>query len=84
MAIAYGIFHWGFSAWATFAVPAIAFGYMYYVRKKPYLYPSYACRGVLGKWVDGWLGKVIDAIVIIGMVGGMATSLGFVVPMLSN
>jgi BCCT family betaine/carnitine transporter len=84
LAIAYGIFHWGFSAWATFAVPAIAFGYMYYVRKKPYLYPSYACRGVLGKWVDGWLGKVIDAIVIIGMVGGMATSLGFVVPMLSK
>ena len=83
-ALAYGIFHWGFSAWATFAVPAVAFAYMYYVRKKPYLYPSYACRGVLGKAVDGWLGRVIDAIVIIGMVGGMATSLGFVIPMLSK
>lgn len=83
-ALSYGIFHWGFSAWATFAVPAIAFAYMYYVRKKPYLYPSYACRGVLGKWVDGWVGKVIDAVVIIGMVGGMATSLGFVIPMISK
>lgn len=82
--LAYGVFHWGFSAWATFAVPAIAFGYMYYVRKKPFLYPSYACRGVLGKWSDGWVGKLIDAIVIIGMVGGMATSLGFVIPMLSK
>lgn len=81
---AYGIFHWGFSAWATFAVPAIAFAYMYYVRKKPYLYPSYACRGVLGKAADGWVGKLIDAIVIVGMVGGMATSLGFVIPMLSK
>lgn len=83
-ALSYGVFHWGFSAWATFAVPALAFGYMYYVRKKPYLYPSYACRGVLGKWVDGWVGKLIDAIVIIGMVGGMATSLGFVIPMISK
>jgi len=83
-ALAYGIFHWGFSAWATFAVPAVAFGYMYYVRKKPYLYPSYACRGVLGNAVDGPLGKIIDAIVVIGMVGGMATSLGFVIPMLSK
>lgn len=82
--LAYGIFHWGFSAWATFAIPAVAFAYMYYVRKKPFLYPSYACRGVLGDRVDGWLGKVIDGIVVIGMVGGMATSLGFVIPMLSK
>lgn len=82
--LAYGIFHWGFSAWATFAVPAVAFAYMYYVRKKPYLYPSYACRGVLGNMVDGWVGKAIDAIVIVGMVGGMATSLGFVIPMISK
>ncbi|MEL1134336.1 BCCT family transporter [Desulfitobacterium sp. THU1] len=82
--LAYGIFHWGFSAWATFAVPAVAFAYLYYVRKKPYLYPSYACRGVIGKAADGWVGKLIDAIVIVGMVGGMATSLGFVIPMLSK
>ncbi|SHN69243.1 BCCT family transporter [Desulfitobacterium chlororespirans] len=82
--LAYGIFHWGFSAWATFAVPAVAFGYMYYVRKKPYLYPSYACRGVIGKAADGPIGKLIDAIIIVGMVGGMATSLGFVIPMLSK
>ncbi|MDA8228532.1 MAG: BCCT family transporter [Desulfitobacterium hafniense] len=82
--LSYGIFHWGFSAWATFAVPAVAFSYMFYVRKKPYLYPSYACRGVLGNLVDGWVGRVIDAVVIIGMVGGMATSLGFVIPMLSK
>lgn len=83
-ALAYGVFHWGFSAWATFGVPAVAFAYMYYVRKKPFLYPSYACRGVLGNIVDGWVGKVIDAVVIVGMVGGMATTLGFVIPMLSN
>lgn len=83
-ALGYGIFHWGFSAWATFGVPAVAFAYMYYVRRKPYLYPSYACRGVLGKSVDGWFGKVIDAVVIIGMIGGMATTLGFVIPMLSG
>lgn len=82
--LAYGIFHWGFSAWATFAVPAVAFAYMYYVRKKPYLYPSYACRGVIGKAADGPIGKLIDAIIIVGMVGGMATSLGFVIPMLSK
>lgn len=83
-ALAYGIFHWGFSAWSTFALPAVVFAYMYYVRKTPVLNVSYACRGVLGKAADGWLGKLIDAIVVIGLVGGMATALGFIVPMLSK
>lgn len=83
-ALSYGIFHWGFSAWATFAVPAVAFSYMFYVRKRPYLYPSYACRGVLGNLVDGWVGRIIDLVVVVGMVGGIATSLGFVIPMLSK
>lgn len=82
--LAYGIFHWGFSAWATFALPAIAFAYLYYVRKKPVLSVSYACEGFLGKVANGWVGKLIDALVVIGLVGGMATALGFIVPMLSK
>ncbi|MEN3005370.1 BCCT family transporter [Dehalobacterium formicoaceticum] len=83
-ALSYGIFHWGFSAWATFALPAVVFAYIYYVRKRPVLTVSYACRGVIGNLADGWLGKLIDAIVVIGLVGGMATALGFIVPMLST
>ncbi|ACL22903.1 BCCT family transporter [Desulfitobacterium hafniense] len=81
--LAYGIFHWGISAWAIFVPGAIAFAYMIYVRKKPYFYPSYACRGILGDRVDGWLGRVIDIFVIIGLVGGLGTTLGTVVPMIS-
>lgn len=83
-ALSYGIFHWGVSAWATFVIPAIGFAYMFYVRKRPFLYPSYACRGVLGNRVDGWLGRVIDLIMVVGMVGGVATSLGLILPMISN
>jgi len=81
-ALSYGFLHWGLSAWATFAVPAVAFGYIYYVRRQPYLYPSYACRTILGPRIaDGWVGKVINALIAFGMVGGMATSLGFIIPM---
>jgi len=80
--LSYGFLHWGLSAWATFAVPAVAFGYIYYVRRQPYLYPSFACRTLLGKRAsDGWIGKVINALIAFGMVGGMATSLGFIIPM---
>ncbi|WP_035249879.1 BCCT family transporter [Desulfitobacterium hafniense] len=81
--LAYGIFHWGISAWAIFVPGAIAFAYMIYVRKKPYFYPSYACRGILGDRVDGWLGRAIDIFVIIGLVGGLGTTLGTVVPMIA-
>nr|WP_242876165.1 BCCT family transporter [Desulfosporosinus hippei] len=82
-ALAYGIFHWGLSAWAIFVPGAIAFAYMIYVRKKPYFYPSYACRGLLGDLVDGWVGKAIDIFVVLGLVGGLGTTLGTVVPMMS-
>lgn len=83
-ALAYGIFHWGVSAWATFVIPAVGFSYMFYVRKRPFLYPSYACRGLLGNRVDGWVGRVIDLIMVVGMVGGVATSLGLILPMITN
>lgn len=82
---AYGIFHWGLSAWAMFVIPAVGFGYMTYVRKKPYLYPSYACRGVIGsKAADGIIGRIIDAVVIIGMVGGVGTTLATFLPMICD
>lgn len=83
-AIAYGMFHWGLSAWGIFVPGAIAFAYMIHVRKKPYFYPSYACRGVLGDRVDGWLGRVIDIFVIVGLIGGLGTTLGTVMPMISG
>lgn len=82
-AVAYGIFHWGFLAWGIFTPGAIAFAYMIYVKKKPYFYPSYTCRGVLGNRVDGWIGTAINIFVIVGLVGGLGTTMGVVIPMIS-
>ncbi len=82
--LAYTTFHWSITPWAIFAVPAIAFAYVYYIHGKKFLRASYACSGVLGAQSYGLTGKVIDIVVIIGMLGGMTTSLGFVFPMLSG
>lgn len=82
--LSYVYFHWGFTPWAIFAVPAIAFAYCYYNRQQLHFKASYACSGVLGKYAYGKIGKVIDAIVVVGMIGGFATSLGFVFPMISG
>ncbi|MED1738087.1 BCCT family transporter [Bacillus swezeyi] len=82
-AVSYGLFHWGISAWALYALPAVVMAYSFYVLKNPSLKISSACRGVLGKHADGFAGKAIDVLVIWSMIGGLATSLGLGVPMIS-
>ncbi|MGY4691536.1 BCCT family transporter [Salibacterium sp. K-3] len=83
-AVAYGLFHWGISAWALYALPAVVIAYSFFVRKDPSLKISAACRGILGKYADGWIGKVIDILVIWSMIGGLSTSLGLGVPMVAH
>lgn len=82
-AVTYGLFHWGLSAWALYALPAVVMAYSFFVRKNHTLRISAACRGVLGKHADGILGKSIDVLVIWSMIGGLGTSLGLGVPMVS-
>ncbi|GAA0182230.1 BCCT family transporter [Clostridium sediminicola] len=80
---AYGPFHFGPSAWAIFAIATIPIAYSVYVRKHPFLRVSVACKGVLGERMDGWIGKIVDIFVVIGIVGGVGTSLGLGVPLIS-
>jgi betaine/carnitine transporter, BCCT family len=82
-AVTYGLFHWGISAWALYAFPTVVIAYSYYVRKRPSLKMSVALSGALGKYADGWVAKVIDVLVIWSLVGGLGTSLGLGVPMVS-
>ncbi|TCP30882.1 BCCT family betaine/carnitine transporter [Scopulibacillus darangshiensis] len=83
IALSYGLFHWGISAWALYALPAVVIAYSFFVRKNPSLKISTSCQGVLGKHADGWIGKTIDILVIWSMIGGLGTSLGLGVPMIS-
>lgn len=79
----YPMFHWGVVPWALYLMPALPIGYVLYVRKSKVLRLSEACRGVLGGLVDGPVGKVIDVIVVFSIVGGVGTSLGLSVPLVS-
>lgn len=83
-ATAYGMFHWGPIAWAIYTVPALPIAYFFYVRKKNVLKVSEAIRPVLGKWVDGPLGKVIDILFIFGLLGGAGTTLALGTPMIAE
>jgi BCCT family betaine/carnitine transporter len=83
-ALAYGQFHWGLTPWAFYCLPAIPIAYSMYVKRQTGARLSVAARGVLGKHSDGWVGVVLDAIVVFGIVGGVATSLGLAVPLVSK
>ncbi|WP_433872680.1 BCCT family transporter [Saccharopolyspora sp. CA-218241] len=80
----YPMFHWGFTAWGLFCLPALALTYAYHVRKRGSLRLSEACRGVIGDRADGWLGRMIDVLFIFGLIGAAGTSLGLEVPVVSE
>ncbi|MFD1861390.1 BCCT family transporter [Planococcus chinensis] len=82
-AVAYGMFHWGISAWSLYALPTVTIAYSFFVKKNRSLKISTACRGILGRHADGPIGKIIDILVIWSLVGGLGTSLGLGVPMVS-
>ncbi|MDO5391317.1 MAG: BCCT family transporter [Eubacteriales bacterium] len=80
----YGQFHWGLSAWAFYNPAIIGVAYVMFVRKENSMRLSTACKSVLKKRADGWMGHFIDILVVFGIVGSISTSLGIGAPVLSE
>jgi len=83
-ATVYGMFHWGISAWAFYLLPGVVVAYSYYVKREPVLQASVICRGAIGEYADGVIGKIIDAVVMLAFIGGTGTTLGVAVPMIAR
>lgn len=79
----YPLLHWGLVPWAIYAVPAVPIAYMLYVKRSPTLRISSACDGALPVRGREKIKTVIDIFIVLGIVGGVATSLGLGVPLLS-
>ncbi|WP_430431213.1 BCCT family transporter [Oceanicaulis sp.] len=82
-ASAYGLFHWGPSAWAFYCLPTLAIGYAYHNRGIPYLRLSTGCAGTPGFGAHQPLGRLVDTIFMVSLLGGAGTSLGFSTPMIA-
>jgi choline-glycine betaine transporter len=68
-------FHWGFTPYAIYIIPALAFGLFYYQGKnKPSI--SLAARPVLGHKPNKFWENLIDGLSLFALVTGMAGSLG--------
>jgi BCCT family betaine/carnitine transporter len=79
----YPMLHWGIVPWSIYAVPAVPIAYMLYVKRYPVLRISSACDGALPEQGRDQIKTGIDILIILGIVGGVTTSLGLVVPLLS-
>ncbi len=83
-AATYGIFHWGFSAWALYGFPAVAIAFPYYRKRLPHLRLSTGLHNLIGPGGhDRPPARIIDLVFILSLVGGTGTSLGLGTPMIA-
>jgi BCCT family betaine/carnitine transporter len=82
-AAAYGIFHWGPTAWAIYCLPTVAIAYPYYVKKMTFLRLSTSCHYFFGGKQETRTERLIDWLFMIGLIGGAGSSLGFSTPMIA-
>lgn len=83
-ASAYPLFHWGPIPWAFYLLPACAYAYMMFVKKRKRQTLSEACRPLLGKRADARTGKLIDIFAIVGLLAGTATTFSLATPLLAG
>lgn len=80
----YPLFHWGVVPWAIYCLPAIPIAFALFVRETPSLKISDSCGEAIPKFGSTVTRTVIDIFVVLGIVGGVATSLGFGVPLVTS
>ncbi len=78
------IFHWSFIPWGFYLVLAVAFGFMLHVRKRNRQKYSEACRPMLGNYVDGFLGRIIDLLAVFALLAGTATTFSVATPLMAS
>ncbi|MGG3451706.1 BCCT family transporter [Domibacillus aminovorans] len=75
LAMRYSFFHWGFHAWAIYAITGLAIAYFAF-RKGASQVPSEILRPILGNKVEGGLGRAINIIFIMATVFAISGPLG--------
>lgn len=68
-------FHWGFHAWAIYAVVALILAYFSFRHGLPLTLRS-ALYPLIGNRIHGWAGHTVDIFAVISTIFGIATSLG--------
>lgn len=83
-ASAYPLFHWGPIPWSFYILPACAYAYMMFVKKRNRQTLSEACRPIIGTHADKLSGRIIDICATVGLLAGTATTFSLTTPLLSE
>lgn len=83
MAQSYSHYHWGLNAWTLYVPISIALGIILYNKKEKNINISSACKPVLKKQSNGFLGILMDVFGIFGAVVAPVTSMGLGMPLLT-
>lgn len=67
--------HWGFHAWAIYAVVGLSLAFFAFNRNLPLSFRS-VFHPLIGDRIKGWMGDVIDILAVLATLFGLATSLG--------
>ncbi len=68
--------HWGFVAWAAYAIVGLSLGYFSYRRGLPLTIRS-GLTPLFGRAMSGFAGHVVDVVAVVATVLGVAQTLGF-------
>lgn len=74
-AMTISFFHWGLHSWGTYAIVGLVIAYFHHRKNYPPLV-NYAFYPLLGKKVNGPIGKFINVLTIFAILSGLTTSLG--------
>jgi choline-glycine betaine transporter len=72
----YTFLHYGFHAWAIYVVTGLSLAYYAYTRDMPLTIRS-ALTPLLGKYVNGFTGHVVDVLGVVATILGVSVTIGF-------
>ncbi|MEM6888267.1 MAG: BCCT family transporter [Pseudomonadota bacterium] len=76
MAYKWSFLHWGFGAWACYAIIGLSLAFFAYRRGLPLTIRS-ALTPLFGRALSGKLGHLIDVVAVVATILGVAQTLGF-------
>ncbi|MEO9530757.1 BCCT family transporter [Roseibium sp.] len=75
-AYVWSFLHWGFSAWACYALVGLSLAYFSYRRNLPLTIRS-GLTPIFGERLSGTIGHVVDVVAVVATILGVAQTLGF-------
>ena len=72
----YTFLHYGFHAWAIYVVTGLSLAYYAYTRDMPLTIRS-ALTPLLGRFVNGFIGHLVDVLGVVATILGVSVTIGF-------